>query len=244
MNFFNVKRDSSLPFSWVLARVALVFALEASAPAGNIVVPLGLQPGDTFRLAFVSSEGRDATSSDIGDYDAFVDNLALQAGLSSYNGATVHWYALVSTTDVSARDRLADSDVPMYLTDGTLLANASHPIWAPSPVTLWGPIAPINRDENTDLLDSEVWTGSNNYGQSYLPLGSSIPTYGDSFEDYHFWITSGAYSNDHNFSVYGYSDVLTVDAVIVPESSLGASTAVFLLLFMGFSRWWHQRCQA
>ena len=46
--------------------------LLSSAQAAPIIVPTGLNPGDTYRLVFVTSTGRDGTSSNIADYNAFV----------------------------------------------------------------------------------------------------------------------------------------------------------------------------
>ena len=41
-------------------------------PALAVFIPIGLNPGDTYHLAFVSSTIRDATSSDIAVYNAHV----------------------------------------------------------------------------------------------------------------------------------------------------------------------------
>ena len=56
---------------------------------------------DTYRLVFASSAGRDALSTDIADYNAFIQGLANASplGLSS-----VTWNALVSSETVDARD--------------------------------------------------------------------------------------------------------------------------------------------
>ncbi len=86
-----------------LTALTLVVGLWAAGPAaaGPVTTPAGLNPGDQFRVLFVSSAKRDATSVNIADYDTFVANLASAAGLT-YNGASLTWHALVSTPTVEA----------------------------------------------------------------------------------------------------------------------------------------------
>jgi hypothetical protein len=72
---------------------------HAIAFAAAIAVPPGLNPGDTYRIIFVTSTGRDALSPDIAGYNAFVTAAAnSDAGLASL-GAT--WKALASTAAVN-----------------------------------------------------------------------------------------------------------------------------------------------
>ena len=52
----------------VLALCVLLLGIAGRAQ----VVPPGLPVGDPYHLVFVTHQGRDATSSDIADYDAFV----------------------------------------------------------------------------------------------------------------------------------------------------------------------------
>ena len=52
--------------------VLLVCAVAARLTAHPILVPPDLRPGDTSRLIFVTDATRDATSSNIADYNAFV----------------------------------------------------------------------------------------------------------------------------------------------------------------------------
>ena len=49
---------------------------QTEVPMDWSLIPAGLGPGDQFRLLFVSSTTRDATSSDIADYDAHVQSAA------------------------------------------------------------------------------------------------------------------------------------------------------------------------
>lgn len=61
----------------LLGAVACCLAATASLQAVPIPVPTGLAPGDNYRLAFVTSTTRDATSSAIADYNDFVTAAAL-----------------------------------------------------------------------------------------------------------------------------------------------------------------------
>src|SRR5688572_12442796 len=70
----------------------------------DIITPSGLMPGEQFRLAFVSSQTRDALSANIADYDLFIQNLANFAGLGTYAGQPVSWQVIGSTATVDAND--------------------------------------------------------------------------------------------------------------------------------------------
>jgi len=65
-------------------------------------------PGDTYQLVFVTSTFTDATSSDIGDYNAFVQAAADAAGIglggTLGTSGNVSWTAIASTPTVNARD--------------------------------------------------------------------------------------------------------------------------------------------
>ena len=65
-------------------------------------------PGDTYQLVFVPSTFTDATSSDIGDYNAFVQAAADAAGIglggTLGTSGNVSWTAIGSTATVNARD--------------------------------------------------------------------------------------------------------------------------------------------
>jgi hypothetical protein len=67
-------------------------------------------PGDTYQLVFVTSTFTDATSSDIGDYNAFVQAAADAAGIGQgstvlgVDAPNISWTAIGSTSTVNARD--------------------------------------------------------------------------------------------------------------------------------------------
>ena len=102
------------------------------------LIPDGLNPGEQFRLIFVSSTRRDATSDDIGDYNAFVQ-AAAAAGHDDITDYSTTFTAVGSTAAVDARqntstryggdttsntgDDAPGRGVPIYWLDGTQVAD-------------------------------------------------------------------------------------------------------------------------
>jgi len=107
--------------------------LQDTADGGiNPQTGLAWAPGDQYRLAFYTDDKRNALSTDINDYNAFVQSVA--AGSTVYpllgNGT---WKVLGSTETVSARQNTGtDTNVaiPIYVLDGvTRIAVDSDDMW-------------------------------------------------------------------------------------------------------------------
>jgi hypothetical protein len=65
------------------------------AEAGTMLqTPAGLKPGDQFRFVFVTNGIRDAISTNIADYDSFVN---AEAGGATYHGAVAGVIATLGT---------------------------------------------------------------------------------------------------------------------------------------------------
>ena len=117
-----------------IVMLAAISIMPITADAAPITLPIGLNPGDEYRLAFVTSTTRDATSTDIAVYNAFVTAAAnTQAELLAL-GTT--WTAIASTFTVDARDNTATNPiedgagVPIYLLDGlTKIADNYSDLW-------------------------------------------------------------------------------------------------------------------
>lgn len=86
----------SSAFARLLGPLALLLLGLVPDARAVITPPAGLNPGAQFRLVFVSSDVRDATSSVIADYDLFIAGLATPAGRGSYFSNPVSWLALAS----------------------------------------------------------------------------------------------------------------------------------------------------
>ncbi len=97
-----------------------------STLAAPITIPTGLNPGDQYRIAFVTSTIRDATSSNIADYNAFVTAAANK--VSELAGLGTGWTAIGSTASIDARDNTntnftTSTGVGIYLLNDTKLAD-------------------------------------------------------------------------------------------------------------------------
>jgi hypothetical protein len=245
----------------VSAGVALAATLgtASAAQAALVVVPPDLAVGDQYRLVFVTEGKRDATSTDIDDYNTFVTSqvrLSILPGTTdtalyqALNAAgidpnTITWKAIGSTASVDARDNTgtnpSSTGVPIYLIDGNRVANNNADLWDGSIQT------PINRTQSDTVLNDRVWTGTNNSGlPEFNPLfppgqfslgganSSSSITNGQS-NSTSLWVDDKVtFGINSPLPLYGISSVLTVPtpAVSVPEPSslLGFITLGGLML--------------
>ncbi len=201
-----------------LGLLALALSLSAGQARAGIMTPAGLSPGDQFRVLFVSSATRDATSANIADYDTFITDLANAAGLT-YNGAAVTWQALGTTPAVAAtssgRLPASTSSPPLYRLDGVKVADSTADLWD-------GTIgAPINVNELGTGVRGLVWTGSDGepLGADSTPL--HLTRVGSPSETmFSFWVSITGVPNTEQEHLYGYSAVLTVPGTTaVPEPS-------------------------
>ena len=143
--------------------------------AGNIpptVVPLNwslkptdLAAGAQFRLLFLSSTGRDASSSDIADYNTFVQTLAA-AGHTDIRAYSAGFRVVGCTEAVDARDNTAstyttaDTGVPIYWLGGAKLVDDYEDFYDGD----WDDEANDKNESGTDGPDTSQrsgwpWTG-------------------------------------------------------------------------------------
>ena len=143
------------------------------------LIPEGVEPGDTFRLLFVSSGERDATSADIADYNAFVrdETAAGHADIQEYKD---HFRVLGSTEAVSARvNTLTDPAVngpgePIYWLNGPKVAAGYSDLYDGT----WDQMNPV-RLPSGEAFDFEenayVFTGTDTDGSASMnPLGGTM----------------------------------------------------------------------
>jgi hypothetical protein len=212
----------------------LWLAVEVGGQAHAAIMlqtPPGLDPGDSFRFVFVTDGIRDATSTNIADYDSFVKS---QAGGANYNGVVVNWLAIASTDSVDAIDHVGQATAPVYLSDGTLVTTSttSSGLWSRALIHA------INLDLAGNSVDPVffVWTGTNPFGTGFGgPLGSPpTPQVGSTTDTGDAWISSGRSNILDLRQLYGISSVLIVPATAVPEPStialLGAALTVGLAI--------------
>ena len=186
-----------------------------AALAAPITVPTDLNVGDKYRLAFVTSTTRDATSSNIADYNSFV--AAVAAGQPELAALGTTWSVIGSTATVDARDNTGTNPsatgVPIYRLDDTRIANSNADLWDGSLLAILD-----KREDGSLSVSAFVWTGTGilgfgasggeHLGNSFVEVGLTSSVGGG-------WIDS---SNFFSFDVrkfYAMSGELTV----VPEPS-------------------------
>lgn len=159
-----------------VATVVGMTAFSLSAQAAIVTVPSGLNPGDRYRLVFVTDGRRDPLPADIADYNSFVTNQvtgsALEASLIQ-NGLTPQWFAIASTATVNARTNTgtdptlpAAQQVPIYLISDSIKVADSYS-------DLWDGSIDVNIDSTPSgsRVVGSVWTGTDEFGFSVLPFG-------------------------------------------------------------------------
>jgi len=209
---------SFVKVSWmVVLAVAVLAPLSAQAAyldSGHALVP-GLSDGDTFHLAFVSSDMHKAGSQDITTYNDVLQNLANNSSIGGMGDLS--WKMLGSTTAVDARDNAPVSG-PVYLTDGSKVADDAADFWDGSHAVV------MNKNENGATF-SEGWswtfTGSNSDGTaaSGTALGNQThpTTVGYADQKAANWMFGHSPGHDNMARYYALSELITVGANPIPE---------------------------
>ena len=199
--------------------LVLTFIITVFSPmfawATPITVPTDLNPGDHYRLAFVTSTTRDATSTNIADYNSFVAGVA--AGQPELAALGTTWTAIASTATVDARDNTntnptLEVGVPIYNLGDARIASTNADLWDASIDT------PIQFDETGTAHTLIAWTGAAVDGTIAYPLGASVlggstPVFGLGYFADHEWVFWSTASSSTAYSLYAISGMLTV----VPE---------------------------
>jgi hypothetical protein len=205
---------------------ASAFTTSAVALPLDPINDLGLAPGETYHYLFVTDGVRDATSSNIADYNAFVNAEAV-SGASVFAADGLNWSAVGSTNAVDARDNTVVSG-KVFLPDGTLLALSFADFWDGSLS------AAPNRSQSLAAFNINtgiVFSGSEADGTSASPdaLGSiSAATVGRSVNAGSGWIREGFVSTALSFHLYALSD-----AIIVPLTAGAPAPGSLVLAGMG-----------
>jgi hypothetical protein len=207
------KSVAAVPF--VFALVLVVTATESRAEPST--VPMNLDVGDEYRLAFLTSTTRDAISADLADYNAFVS--ATANAIPELLALSTTWKALASTDLIAARDNSgtdpgAATGVPIYLLNDTLLASNNADLWD-------GTISEeLDVDESGASTEEplSVWTGSDSSGAgpffSELGSTSTMTIAGATNQVGEGWILNTVTDFEAEKHLYAISDVLTVPTAV------------------------------
>lgn len=206
------------PLALGLITVAFLFGAVPNATAALIVQPTSLAAGDQYRLAFLTSTTRDATSTNIADYNTHVTNAA--NAVTELAGLGTTWTAIASTASTDARDNTGTNP---NITAGVLIFLLNDTQLAADYADLWdGSIAvPLNFTElmTTPTPPPLVWTGTaiDGTADSQAPLGNGISATGNSGQTGPTWIRSVVNPNFAQMPLYAVSDILSIPPTNVPE---------------------------
>jgi hypothetical protein len=199
--------------------LACLLALASTTAIADIVtVPTSLAPGSQYRLAFVTSGARDATSSDIATYNSFVNAAANAVPQLAALGST--WTAIASTATVNAHDNTntnpaSFAGVPIFLLNDTKLADNNADLWSGGGDAI---DVVFTFTEQGSTFVGNTWTGSFSSGQKHtVPLGVINAVQGFAGSTTASWVThsSGTFTNQR--PLYAISGSLLVAAV--PEAN-------------------------
>ena len=149
-------------------------------PLNWSLTPPGLAVGDQFRLVFYSSTKRNATSTDIEDYNTFIKNLAA-AGHADLDDYIEGFRAVGCTAAVDARDNTGTNTntdgagVPIYWLNGSKVADDNADFYDGS----WDDEANDknesgNNGPNSSQQGNYPWTGCYHSGTEAFSDGGSI----------------------------------------------------------------------
>ena len=202
-------------------------------PTTWILVPSGLGDGDSFRLLFISTSNRDASSSDIADYNTFIQNLVDTNGHDDIKAHSATFRMLGSTEAVDARDNTGTTGtgVPIYWLGGAKVADDYADFYDGG----WDEEATGRRETGASVsigTDWKIWTGSAHDGTEAMnAAGTSSRALGNAGNH---WVMQGSpngsdsahgpiASNTANRTgdryLYGLSGVFTVDASLDPDNN-------------------------
>ena len=218
-----------------IAASAALMALPGAAQAGGYTPPASLNPGDHYRLVFVTSTAIDATSNNIATYNSFVSTAAaLNPALP-----TTTWMAIASTASVNAIDNIActpscASD-PIFLVDNTEVAASTADLFSG---TL---LHAINLTESGSTTvpklngSSYAWTGSMTNGSTFTNAGlgasGNYVVVGNYTLSADYYIIASNALSTYTAPMYAISAELTVPSVPEPAAlSLLASGGLLTFL--------------
>ena len=251
--YFSIPLPASVPFTVdTVVMLSMTVPVETTpVPTTWSLVPSGLGDGDSFRLLFISTSDRDASSSDIADYNTFIQNLVDTNGHDDIKAHSATFRMLGSTEAVDARDNTGTTGtgVPIYWLNGAKVADDYADFYDGD----WDQEATGASENGVSVsigTDWKIWTGSaqdgteafhaslgtsralGNAGNHWVMQGS--PNGSDSA---HGPIASNTASRTGNRYLYGLSGVFTVVDNTPPELERAAVTDALgnRILFLVYS---------
>jgi hypothetical protein len=207
-----------------LAAASLLTTGPASATLMDSID--ALNPGEMYRVVFMTFERGKAEDTDIVVYNDRVIAAAILGSVTS--PLSLSWSALASTAAVNAQANtgVLNSDftpVSFFNTNGDRIATSGADLWSGS-LSI-----PIQYDENGSGTGNEnaegeffTWTGTDEAGATLDPLGpppvgenAGAARFADANATNSQWMSKSTNPSDFQRSLYGVSEKVTV----VPEPS-------------------------
>jgi hypothetical protein len=223
-----------------LAFLAVVACLCGCALAGTgradtiITTPAGLVAGDHFFVVFVDSNGHPATSTNIADYNNFIQT---DAGVIHYPGGTIGTWHVIGSTDATneATPLFTDTSTPVYDTTNTLLASSGAAELANGAIQF---------DQNgasqsggfvfTGLLSDGTTSTGSALGDVFVRVGDAGSPGGDAWGG-----GLEALLSTQSRDLYGYALFTVGPASAAPEPASLTLLGVGVLCLAGYG--WRQR---
>jgi hypothetical protein len=189
-------------------------------------VPPGLTAGDPYHLVFVTRDTRDAASTLIGDYDAFVQGQAALNPVLTGTNVGVQYGVIGST---AAADAFSHASVaaPVYNFNGDKVADNAADLWDG---TLDNAIL---YDQFVNFGFPDVYTGTDSAGAIAVgsALGDPSPRTGLASVTTALWIDDSNVGQTTPYSFYALSEPLAApgDSGGVPEPATALLVCVGLL---------------
>jgi hypothetical protein len=206
-----------------------VLSVSGTASATLIESIAALEEGAMYRVLFVTRDTEYALTSNIEPYNTFVSNAAVSGSVTGGLGLT--WKALASTGDMNAQVNTGifnydSSVITMFNTAGQIVASSGSDLWS-------GTLDhPVGYDEHGEAWNTYAWTGTNDNGETYDPLGGIEVRAGDTMKSSGWWtrrlrvdavvkspIGNGDWFYDvgDELSLYAVSSVVVMPLTDVPE---------------------------
>ena len=163
---------------------SIVVPAATEVPADWSLKPTAVTAGTQFRLLFLSSTKRNASSTDIADYNTFIQGLAA-AGHADIQTYSTGFRAVGCTADTDARDNTyttytsTDKGVPIYWLNGAQAADEYEDFYDGS----WDDEANDKNESGTNAHDTSQtdnypWTGCNQDGTEAISVVVGFPRAG------------------------------------------------------------------